>query len=518
MREMDFGKEFLKSGERVVRPNLRELGLPDLDVFKNDMRAIQDNYLRMFIETRLRFRDEGVWKNIKLIPQQVEFIGDLFWGRPNARGEPTRCAIVWKDRGGGGSLCAAVLLWLDLVYHSLSWLDMAGSGEQAKQVYDYTVDFWDCVPKAKNALLKEQPLISKTELSDGTFLRCIPNSQTQARGKHPNGLLCDEACQDDEARDRNLRAAIQSVLCRENYKVILMSSFHVPVCMFQDYWDNAEERDFTRYYWNIYDVMQPCEAPVPCESCELTVQEEHQGRKVLSGCAGRARASKGFLPRANAIAAKRINSVEDFAVEHECKRPKTEGPVYDGDLIDVAWRTAIPKGDAERPVIGIDWGYGVTAVIGPIYRAEGLVAVAGEKYFSGRPVSSIVEHLKFIQAQVGKKIRIMADAENAFANLDVENAGFDVEPIAFGKWKEFGVSNIEKYLESRRLAVANAEKLGTVMKKMRRDKRGTVVKTRDDHGHDGLLCGLLGFIWLNEFASELEVIQEQETESSCQLI
>jgi hypothetical protein len=415
-------------------------------------------------------------------------------------------------------LSVAILVWLDLVYHSLSWLDMAGSGEQAKQVYDYTVDFWECMPKVKNALLKDEPLISKTELKNGTFLKCIPNSQTQARGKHPNGLLCDEACQDDEAKDRNLRAAIQSVLCRRTFKVILLSSFHVPVCLFQDYWDNAETRGFTRYYWNIYDVLETCETPVPCEKCELTTVEEYKGKKVLGGCAGRARVSNGFLPRFNAIQAKRINSVEDFAVEHEGKRPKTQGPVYDTDLIERSWSRSVPFGEPERPAVGIDWGYGVTAVIGPIYRVEDKVAVIAEKYFSGRPVSSIVEYLLFLKADLKKELVVYGDAENAFANLDVENAGFEVNPVPFGKFKEFGVSNIEKYLESDKLAVGNCDKLKTVMKKMRRDKRGSIVKTRDDHGHDGFLCGMLGFIWLNEFASEIEILNEPETESSCQLI
>jgi hypothetical protein len=144
------------------------------------------------------------------------------------------------------------------------------------------------------------------------------------------------------------------------------------------------------------------------------------------------------------------------------------------------------------------------------------VVCESERYFSGRPVSTLIEHLKFIQAQVGKKIMVIADAENAFANLDVENAGFDVQPVAFGKWKEFGVSNIEKYLESRKLAVDGCPKLQKVMKKMRRDRRGAIVKHRDDHGHDGFLCGMLNFIWLNEFASE--IVEEPETESSCQLI
>ncbi len=69
----------------------------------------------------------------------LEFLGDLFYER-------VQQAILWKPRGGGGSLAAAILIWLMMVYRQKSFIDMAGSGEQAKRVYEYTTQFWYCVP------------------------------------------------------------------------------------------------------------------------------------------------------------------------------------------------------------------------------------------------------------------------------------------------------------------------------------------------------------------------------------
>ena len=69
----------------------------------------------------------------------LEFLSDLFFER-------VQQAILWKPRGGGGSLAAAILIWLMMVYRNKSFIDMAGSGEQAKRVYEYTTQFWYCVP------------------------------------------------------------------------------------------------------------------------------------------------------------------------------------------------------------------------------------------------------------------------------------------------------------------------------------------------------------------------------------
>ena len=54
-----------------------------------------------------------------MIPPMVEFVADLFYER-------TQQAILWKPRGGGGSLAAAILIWLMMVYRGRSFLDMAG--------------------------------------------------------------------------------------------------------------------------------------------------------------------------------------------------------------------------------------------------------------------------------------------------------------------------------------------------------------------------------------------------------
>lgn len=135
---------------------------------------------------------------------------------------------------------------------------MAGSGEQAKRVYEYVTGFWWCVPRLAEALLDGDPLQSETRLKNGVTLSCVPASEKAARGKHVAGFVADESCQEDPRVGKVLTAAIQGALSEPNYTIVLLSTFHVPFGFFQDSWDQGEERGYTKYWWNIFDTMQQC--------------------------------------------------------------------------------------------------------------------------------------------------------------------------------------------------------------------------------------------------------------------
>jgi hypothetical protein len=107
------------------------------------------------VESHLFVQKDGRRLPIVMIEPMVRFVSDLFYQR-------TQQAILWKPRGGGGSLAAAILIWLFMVYRQKSFLDMAGSGEQAKRVYEYVSQFWYCVPGLAEALLDGDPLQSET--------------------------------------------------------------------------------------------------------------------------------------------------------------------------------------------------------------------------------------------------------------------------------------------------------------------------------------------------------------------
>jgi len=466
--------------------------------------------------------------DIKLIDEQRRLLFDAFYGF-------TQKGIIWKARGGGGSLCAAIVIWLRMVYWHQSFTDFAGSGDQAQVVYDYTKHFW--TTESAKELLKGDPFISKTEMVDGTYLKCAANSQTQARGRHPSGLILDEACQRDPKKDVNIEAALQMVLTDKDFLVLALSTFHYPTGYFQETWDGSEERGFKRYAWDCFDILEPCkeglkyataEDPKALEyclqECPLTVElvtQDYTGRAHnagLVGCRGKARTANGFTPYKLALEKRTINTMETWLVEHACHRPMTRGPIYNSDLVERLFVPEImlpPSEEIDSPslVVGLDWGFRSSlgmAVIGPVGRNGDHIAVAHEQYFTGiTSTEPVISYLKRLEKQYGH-FQVFPDSQPELPNYELIAAGFDlfhsshkVPGVVFSRYKTLGVDNLTRYIEHPGTLRISSE--CTVLKRqllgLRRDSYGEIIK-KDDHGHDALFSALLGFLFLNEFGTE----------------
>jgi hypothetical protein len=494
-----------------------DFGLPDL--LEEGLGTEEQNArLRETVEKHLFIYKDGRKLSIHVIPPMLSFLSDLFFER-------TQQAILWKPRGGGGSLAAAILIWLMMVYRSKSFIDMAGSGEQAKRVYEYTTQFWFCVSGLAEALLAKDPLQSETALKNGVTLTCVPASEKAARGRHVPGFVADESCQEDPRVGKILQAAIQSVLSEPNFTIVLLSTFHVPFGFFQEAWDLAEERGYQKYRWDIYDCMQKCTVGMDqatesdpqglsyCQTeCPLTeVVQDHdaEGQIVgehFEGCNGRARNSEGYLSRDNVIKAKLLNRGTDvWEVEHECKRPKAAGIIYDPEKVQAAVTSLQGQGrptGTVRRAVGIDWGRFAVAVLAE--RATDHVLVREAKIFDSRPISDLVQNLVELRSRVGEFV-VYGDAENAYGNLDCRNAGFEVVPVPFNKFKDEGIENLNRYFEHGKIRIADQGDLQTVVRQLlryHRNEQGRIVK-QDDHGPDALLCAMFHFPFVDEFETAL---------------
>lgn len=486
-------------------PDLLEPGLPANE---------QDARLLSVVENHLFVYKDGRKLPIVVIPPMLAFIADLFFER-------TQQAILWKPRGGGGSLAAAVLIWLMMVYRNKSFIDMAGSGEQAKRVYEYTTQFWYCVPGLAEAVLEKDPLQSLTQLKNGVSLSCVPASEKAARGKHVAGFVADESCQEDPRVGRILQAAVQGVLSEPNFTIVLLSTFHVPFGFFQEAWDLAVERGFKRYRWDVYDCMATCTVGLEtatdsdpqaisycrreCPLTDIVPDYNADGEQVgehFEGCHGRARTTCGHLSRDNVIKAKLLNRGTDvWAVEHECKRPKAAGMIYDPEKVQAA---VIPSNDVIRPAgtvrraVGIDWGRFAVAILAE--RAGDHILIPEARIFDSRPISDLIQYLNDLRSRVGDFV-VYADAENAYGNLDCRNAGFETVPVPFNRFKDEGIENLARYFEHGKVKIADTGDLQTVVRQLlryHRDESGRIVK-KDDHGPDALLCAMLPFPFIDEF-------------------
>ncbi len=482
----------------------------------------QDERIRDCVENHMKPEIDGRAIKPHLIPEMVRFIADVFYEREQQ-------VILWKPRGGGGSLCAAILIWLMMVYRKKTIVDFAGSGEQAKAVYDYTKTLWKSKEGFEEAFLAEEPLMSMTRMKNGTNLKCCAASDKQARGKHPSGMVGDEACQADVRVGKVLKAAMNSVLSNEDYFVVLISTFHIPYGFFQQVLDNAEEMGFAVYRWDIIDTMRQCSEgmetatakdPLALDFCrnecpltELVERFDTDGKKMgkeYEGCDGRARHGVGHNPRSQIIKMKVMNAGgETWRVEFLCKRPKTEGPVYNADHINRCLRPAsemkIPK-DALKSV-GVDWGTFAAVVMA--VRLEDRVIIPVAHYFLREPAETIRNFLKELRRKHGD-FRVYPDAADAHGVADLMASGFDVRQVAFAKWKTMGIGSIERYFLHEHLEIGQGgefedglDKLREQLLKYHTDERGKIVK-EDDHLPDAMMCAMMRFLYINEFDREME--------------
>ena len=353
----------------------------------------------------------------------------------------------------------------------------------------------------------------------------MPASEKAARGKHVAGFVADESCQEDARVGKVLQAAVQGALSEPNFTIVLLSTFHVPFGFFQENWDMAAERGYRQYRWDVYDCMAPCRVGLEeataddpqalaycrrdCPLTESVPDRDAEGRIVgqrYAGCDGRARTSCGHQSRDNVLKAKMLNSGTGvWEVEHECQRPTTSGMVYDPVKVQAAVTPAdqlLRPSGALRRAVGIDWGRHGVAVLAE--RFPTFVAVTEAKVSESRPMSEMVEHLVQLRQRIGR-FTVYADAENAYGNLDLANAGFEVVPVSFGQRKDEGIENLSRFFNHGRIKIADQGDLKVVVRqllRLHRNDQGKVVK-EDDHGPDALMCAMLHFRFEDEFDTAL---------------
>lgn len=470
----------------------------------------QNSELREFIQTKLKVTKAGKTRPIIVNREMLTAVADLFYGR-------VKKAIWWKPRGGGGSLGAALIIWLRMVYHRTSFVDVAGALEQAKNVFEYVKDFWTNFPEMAQKLLDGDPTTSQIKLVNGTYLRCITNSEKAGRGKHPPALVCDEACQRDTKSDTGFEAAMNTVLSEPDPIVLLLSTFHHPTGLFASYWDHAEEKGFTRYKWDCFSIMAPCTEPIECSACPLTWTVEKrdiEGNTILEtqGCNGKARTSDGFQTyKATREAQLQNYGTDVFPVEFAGVRPDFRSKVIEDEWVEAAKIEEAEWAPGCTVAVGIDWGLtGQTALILTVHRGED-VCVVDSVFVSGVLVSGVITHLEAWWEALGP-FEVYADGSHNYNNLELEQAGFPVVRVFFKKHKRTAYGNLVAYMVHRRLRIlADQTTLLGQLRDLKRDKNGDIKKV-NDHGPDALVCALLRFLFVQYYPGDLpaELLEELE--------
>lgn len=338
---------------------------------------------------------------------------------------------------------------------------------------------------------------------------CLANSEKAARGKHPPTLVCDEACQRERGSDTGFEAAVQTVMSEPSPVVLMLSTFHHPIGFFQEHWDHHEEKGYTRYKWNVFNTMQRCTRETDCLECTLTRKkrvlnkETGEMEEVWAGCNGQARTADGYQTFENVVMARDSNrGTLAFETEYEGERPDWQSKVIPDEYIELA---KCHEMELEEPItlgVGVDWGLvGQTAIALVIPQREFLV-VPQMWFMTGKLTSEVVTILEGIREEWGRDFQVVADASHPFNNLELMQAGFNVSPVPFKKWKRLMYGNLVTYFVRRRIKLP--EWLAVMwgqLRELRRDKLGNIIK-KNDHGPDALGCALLQFLFVERFPND----------------
>jgi len=474
----------------------------------------QENAIKDFVENNLWFIKRGEKQTIKLIKKHLKVLADLFFARKDKKGNTVQAIIVWANRGGGKSLIAAVLIFICMVWRKLSFSDLAGSQEQALEIYSYITAFWECLPSLKERLLDGEPLMHRTNLKNGVNLKVIPNSQNATRGKHPEGFVADEVCQKERYKDDNILQATNSVITQEDFVILYLSTFHLPVGHFADTWDQAEALDFVRVKWNIFFCFAKCERDIDCKKCVFTrkkIKKDSEGNIIkvrYFGCDGIARKTDGWLSFEQALKIKKKAEIkgQNWKVEFECCRPETQSKVYNTkklrrSLVD---RVIIPNLQDTKRSVGIDFGTSKQCAITLAIKGSNALIVPFSDFSVGRDLDYIVSTLKAIRIRFGDFL-VYGDSEQSYGIMYLRKSGFTVESVAFNKYKETGIQNLERYINSSRLRILNVRSNRILYRQLvnyKKDEFGKPIKA-EDHGPDSLMLAALRFDFFIHFGREI---------------
>lgn len=132
---------------------------------------------------------------------------------------------VWKaSRGlGGKTVMLALLGYMEAVLLGTEVVILGGSGQQSQRVHEAQDRFWN-EPKAPRRLLKRDPTLYETEMTNGGHIIALMASTKSARGPHPTRLRLDEV---DEMDLVVFEAAMGQTMQQKGVKAqTVMSSTH----------------------------------------------------------------------------------------------------------------------------------------------------------------------------------------------------------------------------------------------------------------------------------------------------
>lgn len=390
------------------------------------------------------------------------------------------------------------LLWY---LHKISLVDLGGSMSQAQLVYGYIKEYIESDEMFMKPLRKE-PKMKETIDEDGNYVKCLPASQKQVRGPHPDALFIDEAC---ETKDEIINAALPMNNTSDNPITVITSTFHKIFGIFQEIWDDAEQRGYERYSWDVFDVAKSFDPEIwEDERLNKEIPDLHKLRELADGRTGH---EEGWIPIENIIEAFRSKGDMDyFLVEYMGTRPATSGLVTDPEDVEACQIETVKYGQGEC-IMGIDWGFSsMTSIVDFEKRSDDdLAMIHNENYSQVRADVIIEDVIEEVKKRPNRK-KIYADSAGKFENKQLQNElhkayknnkipnRVKVVEVVFSKEKSELLGAYRSYWNKRKFLIPNKFKTAIWQYKRYRYKEGSdKPMKKDDHIPDATLCALRPF-------------------------
>lgn len=392
---------------------------------------------------------------------------------------------------------------------------MGGSLVQAEIVYGYFSDYCDIDASIQTQIIGKVTITeTKASETENTF-SCVTASPKQVRGKHPDVLISDETC---ETSDELVHSALPMVNDSPNPLVIMASTFHKIFGIFQETWDNAEQRGYLRIQWDIFDVCKSF-TPGIWENGVMPdgalIRDIAGIEKLKAYAKGRTGDENGWVPIYNVIQAWREKPTEDwFEVEYLGSRPSAAGLVLKPEDVD---RAVFDETEEKRYnyvkgatcILGIDWGFSSMTSVAELmaYTDSEVVLLDNKNYHQTSSADIIAETVAKVKAHnIGF---IYADSAGKFENVALQNAlvkenlSCAVVEVVFSKEK-FGtpgaegsigmLGNLRAHFEQGKFKLPKKLREAYWQFKRYRYQEGTDKPVKkDDHIPDATMCALQHF-------------------------
>lgn len=261
--------------------------------------------------------------------------------------------ILWANRAGSKTFFIALEVWVKcLLYKKLECRILGGSGDQSRQAYKATQDFWaigsECTPGG-NPLeveyLKKPPMEEKTFFKNGSSIKILMASQHSVRGPHPQRLCLDEI---DVMNEDILQAALSQPSSNHNIPACtsMSSTNHVASGLMDEQLEKAESNPNARIFkWCIWDVLEPC-IEYNCNSCDL-----------FPHCPGtQMKQATGYYKISDFVQKLYQLSPYTLNVEWLCKKIGSPDLIYKNEFDEAVHMVDVPFNSQKMGYGSIDWG------------------------------------------------------------------------------------------------------------------------------------------------------------------